>query len=203
MFSIYLYAFKNKMAKKHSKTEAKTGMIYRCGNCDAMCDDETRMSSYQMVMGRQSNKKVTRFCDRMCLNKYARDELRGDYVKDIKLMETAVELLTMYLRLCVEMGRESKTAFEAVKMTKQQKKVKEMMLGGTHPQHIVAVELFKLSETAMTFAELIADEEDKLFIEWIKMKGGGDYTQIEAYNLATWARNYSNDEASCLSIWFD
>ena len=203
MFSNYLYAFKNKMAKKHSKTEAKTGMIYRCGNCDAECDGLLSVSGFKMEQGRQSIKHTTHFCDRMCANKFSRDELRGDFIKDIESMTPMVDALSKYLAVIMRLDGDKKTCFEAIRMTKQHIKVKKLMIAGTQPQHIVAVELFKLGETAMKFAELIAEEEDKIFITMVNSRGGGDYTQIEAYNLAMWARDYSNNKQECLGIWFN
>jgi len=73
-------------------------------------------------------------------------------------------------------------------------------LGRETPRHIVEVELFKLSESAMKYAELVADEEDKGFNQL--MNDYDEYSQMNAYNIAMWAREHCNDK-TCLSMWFD
>jgi len=198
----YSYAFKDKMATKLTQTDIKTGRIHRCGNCDTACDEKWTTGRFKMVQGRRTDQEKTCFCGRDCANKFARDYLRPTYQSWIAGFEYDIEMLNDFMRMCVDLRRNSKTCFEAIKMVKQNLKVVNMILGGETPQHIVAVEMFKLSEVSMTFAELIGEEEDPMFIA-VSADWSGDYSQIDGYNTAMWGRDYAQDKMGCLSIWFE
>ena len=152
------------MASKLTQTDIKTGRIYRCANCEMACDDAWVTGRFKMEMGRRTDKEKSYFCGRDCANKFGRDYLRPTYESWIEGFEFDIEMLSDYMRTCVDLRRKSRTGFEAIKMIKQNLKVVKMILGKETPQHIIAVEMFKLSETSMTFAELIGEEEDPMFI---------------------------------------
>ena len=154
-----------------------------------------------MVAGRPVDKETLYFCDPACAKKSARDLHISNFTADIKHLSEHLEMLTVIMGNFVRNGRKSKSCFEAIKMTRLQLKCKTMLLGRETPRHIVEVELFKLSETAMKYAELVADEEDKDFNRLMN-DYNEYYSQMTAYNTAIWAREHCNDK-TCLSMWFD
>ena len=190
------------MASKLTQTNIKTGRIYRCANCEMACDDAWVTGRFKMEMGRRTDKEKSYFCGRDCANKFGRDYLRPTYESWIEGFEFDIEMLSDYMRTCVDLRRKSRTGFEAIKMIKQNLKVVKMILGKETPQHIIAVEMFKLSETSMTFAELIGEEEDPMFIA-VSADWEGGYTQIDGYNTAMWGRDYAQDKMGCLTLWFE
>jgi len=193
----------NTMMKKQSKTDIKRGRIHRCANCDAICGEEVNATSYYMECGRQKECQTLYYCDNACMYKQSRDELRPKLVEQIQPIEKAIVVFTTIMKSNIKLGHKSKTCFEAIRMAKQHLKVKNMLLGGETAQHIVAVEMFKLSEIAMGYAELIADEEDKVLIGYLKELDMIDYySQVAGYNMAVWAREHSQDTNSCLTLWF-
>ena len=82
-----------------------------------------------------------------------------------------------------------------------------MLLSGDHPLHIMKVEFFKLSESAMELAELVAEEEDPMFNDWAKDEDEefdiGPVTEILAQNVAMQARAMAEDKDQQLSLWFN
>jgi len=155
-----------------------------------------------MVAGRANVQSTHYFCDDACADKYARDFHIEGYTRDVADLTHDLKFLKEVMGDIVGAGRTSKSCFEAIKMTRIQLKCKTMLLGRETPRHIVEVELFKLSQSAMQYAELIAEDEDPVFNDIIQGADDCDYTQIEAYNLAMWAREQYEDKR-CLSMWFD
>ena len=153
-----------------------------------------------MIAGRAVCKETLYYCDPACAFKYIRDQHIINYTADIKRLSKALEMLNKFMGGIIGAGRTSKSCFEAIKMTRLKLKCKTMLVGRETPRHIVEVELFKLSESAMKYAELVADKEDEGFNR--HMNDYDEYTQIEAYNLAMWAREHCTDK-TCLSMWFD
>ena len=191
------------MDKKPTKTDIKRGRIYRCANCDAFCDGSFNATSYYMECGREKQCETQYYCDNACMYKQSRDELRPKLVEQVKPIGKAIEVFTTIMKSNIKLGHKSKTCFEAIKMAKQHLKVKNMLIEGKTAQHIVAVEMFKLSEIAMRYAELIAEEEDKTLIGYLKELDMEDYhNEIAGYNLAVWAREHSKDKNCCLTLWF-
>jgi len=59
------------MAKKISVADMKAGRVFRCGHCDAKCDDEIELGSYDtgdLCLGRIDSSKIqtTYFCSMSC-----------------------------------------------------------------------------------------------------------------------------------------
>ena len=203
---LFICIHRQKQMTSNQKSNKKCAFVmgvHRCGNCDAVCGDQIKADSYMMVAGRQEVKKTRYFCDRACAYKSGRDALIIDFTNDMDVLSKSLKFLSQIMGGIISAGRTSKSCFEAIKMTRLQIKCKKMLLAREIPRPIVEVELFKLSECAMRFAELVAEEEDMVFNIIIKGAGEGDYSQMEAYNLAMWARELTEDKDDCLSMWFD
>lgn len=207
MFANYLYAFTDKQMANKQKGNKKCACmvvsVHRCGNCDAVCSDQIKMDSFTMVAGRQEVNKTRYFCDRACAFKTGRDAQIIDFTKDMDVLSNSLKFLSKIMGAIITAGKTSKSCFEAIKMTRLHIKCKEMLLAREIPRPIIEVELFKLSESAMRYAELVAEDEDVVFNAIVKGAGGGDYSQMEAYNLAIWARDHTEDKEDCMSMWFD
>ena len=187
--------------KKITKEDLDAGHYHHCGNCDAKISGGVITNRCLLVAGRPVCKETLYYCDSACANKSSRDRYIVKFIRDIERLSENLEMLTRIMRDIIGAGRTSKTCFAAIKMTRLQFKCKTMLLGRETPRHIVEVELFKLSESAMEYAELVAEEEDKIFNRLMKCEDN-EYTQIEAYNVSMWAREHCNDK-SCLSVWYD
>ena len=192
---------KTMATKKITKEDLDAGRYHHCGNCDAKCSGGIFTRRCLLVAGRPVCKETLYFCDHACASKSSRDRHIDKFTRDIKRLSENLEMLTRIMRDIVGAGRTSKTCFAAIKMTRLELKCKTMLLGRETPRHIVEVELFKLSEIAMEYAELVAEEEDKIFNRLMKCEDN-EYTQINAYNVSMWAREHCNDK-SCLSVWYD
>ena len=188
--------------KKVTQEDIKAGRYYHCGNCDAMIGGGIVTTRSQMVAGRAVCQETLYYCDSACANKCSRDRQIITFTRDTKRLSQHLEILTKFMRGIISAGRTSKTCFEAIKMTRLELKCKTMLLGRETPRHIVEVELFKLSECAMTFAELVAEDEDTYFNNVMKGHDNGLYSQMTAYNAAMWAREHCNNKG-CLSVWYD
>jgi len=196
--------FKLKMAmKKPTKSDIKAGRVYRCGNCDALCDDGIEITEDTYVMGRTKCVCKTYYCDIACAFKHSRDKERPKHERKIKYLKASEADLKEMLQVYIECKRESKTLFQAIKMTRQFKKTLTMLLSGESALHIMKVEFFKLSEAAMELAELVADEEDPTFNRHAKERNIGLVTETLAQNVAMFARGMSEDKEQELSLWFN
>jgi hypothetical protein len=188
--------------KTVTRADIKAGRIYRCSLCETKCNDEVKMEISAMVAGRANVRSTHYFCEDSCADKYARDFHTEGYTTDVVDLTKDLTFLKQIMGGIIGAGRTSKTCFEAIKMTRLQLKCKIMLLGRETPRHIVEVELFKLSQSAMQYAELVAEDEDPVFNGIMQGAQKDEYTQIEAYNLAMWAREQYEDKR-CLSMWFD
>ena len=188
--------------KAITQEDIEAGRYYYCGNCDAMISGGIITTRSKMVAGRPVCEETLYYCDSACANKCSRDRQIIKFTRDITRLSQHLEILTKFMGGIISAGRTSKTCFEAIKMTRLELKCKKMLLGRETPRHIVAVELFKLGECAMTFAELVAEDEDAYFNNTMKGYDNGQYSQMTAYNIAMWAREHCDDE-SCLSVWYD
>jgi hypothetical protein len=188
--------------KTITQEDIKAGRYYHCGNCDTMISGGIMTNRSKVVAGRPVIKETFYYCDTACANKSSRDRQIITFTRDIKRLSQHLEILTKFMGGIISAGRTSKTCFEAIKKVRLELKCKTMLVGRETPRHIVEVELFKLSESAMTFAELVAEEEDAFFNTTMKGHDNGLYSQMTAYNLAMWAREHCNDE-TCLSVWYD
>ena len=189
--------------KKITQEDIDAGRYYHCGNCDAMIGGGIVTTRSQMVAGRAVCQETLYYCDSACANKCSRDRQIINFTHDLKRLSQHLEILTTFMSGIIRAGHTSKTCFEAIKMTRLHIKCKEMLLVREIPRPIIEVELFKLSESAMRYAELVALDEDVVFNAIITGAGGGDYSQMEAYNLAIWARDLTEDKEDCMSMWFD
>ena len=200
---------KLKMAmKKPTKTDIEAGRVYRCGNCDALCTDVCSTSSLRYVMGRPQTESTTYYCDYACAAKKCRDTQRPNYEDKIEYLTVAERVLKDLLQCYIHDpelgGKKSKTLFQAIKMVRQYNKTLTMLLSGDHPLHIMKVEYFKLSETAMELAELVSEEEDPEFNGWAKkFDNMGPVTETDAQNLAMSSRGMAEDKKQELSMWFN
>jgi hypothetical protein len=196
---------KLKMAmKKPTKSDIKAGRVYRCGNCDALCDGDISYATQAYVMGRPQTESTTYYCDLACGRKHCRDKQRPNYEKRIENRKGTEPVLKEVLECFIHEGKKSKTLFQAIKMFRQEIKSFTMLLSGESTLHIMKVEFFKLSEAAMELAELIADEEDTEFNKLAKeFDSIGPVTEIKAQNLAMYARCMAEDEKGSLSLWFN
>jgi hypothetical protein len=188
--------------KKLTQEDIKAGRYYHCGNCDTMITGGIVTTRSKMVAGRPVCEDTYYYCDAACANKCSRDRQIIKFTRDLKRLSQHLEILTMFMGGIIRAGHTSKTCFEAIKMTRLELKCKKMLLGRETPRHIVEVELFKLGESAMAFAELVAEEEDANFNNTMKGHDNGLYSQMTAYNIAMWAREHCNDK-TCLSAWYD
>jgi hypothetical protein len=201
-------AFKLKMAmKKPTKSDIETGRVFRCGNCDALCTNKCSSKTESYVMGRPQVTNTTYYCDYACAAKHCRDKDRPKHESRIKDLTGAERVLKDMLQCYIEHKWKSKTLFQAIKMVRQYKKTLTMLLSGESALHIMKVEYFKLSESAMELAELVAEEEDPLFNDCAKDEGEefdiGPVTEILAQNVAMSSRSMAEDKKRELSIWFD
>lgn len=188
--------------KKVTQEDIDAGRYYHCGNCDAKISGGVSTNRCLLVAGRPVCKETLYYCDHACANKSSRDRQIDKFTDDIERLSENLGMLSRIMREIVGDGRTSKTCFEAIKMTRLQLKCKTMLVGRETPRHIVEVELFKLSESAMEYAELVAEEEDKIFNRRMKYDIDEDWSQMGAYNVSMWARQHCTDK-SCLSVWFD
>ena len=190
--------------KKPTKTDIEAGRVYRCGNCDALCDDEFGSDSHEMVMGRKQLESQNYYCSPECFCKHSRDTLRPDYEDIVETATMVQDELKALLTNNIKDGKKSKTVFQAIKMCRQEIKTLTMLLSGEYALHIVRVEFFKLSEIAMELSELVADKEDTVFIErYAADVIESNYTEYELQNLAMWARTMTDNTEGCLSLWFN
>ena len=201
-------AFKLKMAmKKPTKSDLEAGRVYRCGNCDALCTNKYSITEDTYVMGRPQYVGKTYYCDLACACKHSRDEQRPKHEKKIAYLKGVEQTLKDMLQAYIENKWKSKTLFQAIKMVRQCIKTLTMLLSGDHPLHIMKVEYFKLSESAMELAELVAEEEDPMFNDWAKDEDEefdiGPVTEILAQNVAMQARAMAEDKDQQLSLWFN
>tara|TARA_R110002126_G_scaffold17102_3_gene67352 strand:- start:1498 stop:2175 length:678 start_codon:yes stop_codon:yes gene_type:complete len=193
---------KNMATKKLTQEDINAGRYYHCGNCDTMIGGGIITTRSKVVAGRPVCQETLYYCDSACANKCSRDRQITKFTRDTKRLSQNLEILTKCMGGIIRAGRTSKTCFEAIKMTRLELKCKTMLLGRETPRHIVEVELFKLSESAMTFAELVAEDEDAFFNDTMKGYDNGQFSQMTAYNSAMWAREHCNDK-TCLSVWYD
>ena len=193
--------------KKPTKSDIEAGRVYRCGNCDALCSNVCSSKTESYVMGRPQVTNTTYYCDYACAAKKCRDKDRPKYESRIEDLTRAERVLKDMLQYYIESKMKSKTLFQAIKMVRQYKKTLTMLLSGNHPLHIMKVEYFKLSESAMELAELVAEEEDPLFNDCAKDEDEefdiGPVTETLAQNVAMSSRGMSEDKHRELSIWFD
>ena len=200
--------FKLKMAmKKPTKSDIEAGRVYRCGNCDALCTNKCSIKGDTFVMGRPQHMYTNYYCDLACAYKHSRDRQRPQHESRIEYLKKAERVLKDMLQYYIESKMKSKTLFQAIKMVRQYKKTLTMLLSGESALHIMKVEYFKLSETAMELAELVAEEEDPLFNDCAKDEGEefdiGPVTEILAQNVAMSARSMAEDKYQQLSLWFN
>ena len=194
--------------KKPTKSDISAGRVFRCGNCDALCTDEYYSNTVAVVMGRDTIKSTTYFCDKACACKKGRDEMRPTYERKIEALKETEKVLKDLLQCYIHdpdlKKKKSKTLFQAIKMVRQYHKAVSMLLSGEYAMHIVRVECFKLSEAAMELAELVAEEEDPEFNGWAKEFPNMYWcTEYKAQNTAMWARSLSEDKNGSLSMWFN
>jgi len=194
--------------KKPTKSDIEAGRVYRCGNCDALCTNVCSSKTESYVMGRPQVTNTTYYCDLACAAKNCRDKDRPKYecrIKDLTVAERVLkDLLQCYIHDPELGGKKSKTLFQAIKTVRQYNKTLTMLLSGDHPLHIMKVEYFKLSETAMELAELVAEEEDPEFNGWAKkFDNMGPVTETLAQNVAMSSRGMAEDKNRELSIWFN
>ena len=194
--------------KKPTKSDIEAGRVYRCGNCDALCTNKCSSKTESYVMGRPQVTNTTYYCDYACAAKHCRDKDRPKHESRIKDLTVAERVLKGLLRCYIHdpdlKGKKSKTLFQAIKMVRQYNKTLTTLLSGESALHIMKVEFFKLSETAMELAELVGEEEDPEFNEWAKeFDNMGPVTEILAQNVAMSSRGMAEDKHRELSIWFD
>ena len=194
----------NMAMKKPTKTDISAGRVFRCGNCDAFCDDDTKSLTEAYVMGRPQTRATTYYCDRDCARKHCRDKCRPNYEEKIKNLKVAEAVLKVMLQRYILEGKKSKTLFQAIKTVRQYYKTLTMLLSGESTLHIMKVEFFKVSEAAMELAELIGEEEDPQFNAIRKnFPAMGPVTLILAQNTAMFTRSFSDDKNETLSLWFN
>lgn len=193
----------NMFVKKKTQKNVNAGCIYLCGNCDAFCTDKYSAHKYEFNVGRGEIISTTEYCDSACRNKHIRDTARPIYEENIGIMETELIVLKELLSFNMKEGKKSNILIEAIKMVRQNIQAKTMLLSGEYPLHIMKVEMFKLSEVAMAFAELVAEEEDPNFNSLANEMEIDCITQVQAYNTSMWARQMTENKQQELSFWFE
>jgi len=189
--------------KKPTKSDIKAGRVYRCGNCDALCDGSLPCAEQKFVMGRPQHVSREYYCDLACACKHGRDKQRPKYEANLRLLvESEVDLKEL-LQCYIECKLKSKTIFQAIRVVRQEIKTLRMLLSGESALHIMKVEFFKLSEAAMELAELIGEEEDPIFTKYANEDNVGPVTELAAQNTAMCARSMAEDKYGSLSMWFN
>ena len=199
------------MAKKSSnitERDMKCGNIYKCYNCETMCNGDRQLIGVEWCLGRTNETGKNKYmCSDDCAMYVGRENDRIRFNKCIReLTDAEIPLLREAMRYFIKEGLDATFIINIIKLDKWYVKILTTIMERKTERDIIAVELVKFSEYVMEIAEAFNavntdDETDANagVVEFLGEKTGMTYYTL--CNTAMWADSFGKNTRRRLDMW--